>query len=99
MQFRNQKPSGISLDCQGRVNDHSIPKSPEWRNAMTASVLSLAQARAAAQAPALPGTWKLAAGRAITLQPLENGVLRVAHGVMWATADGPHDGPPNDQGD
>lgn len=48
---------------------------------------------------ALPGTWKLAAGRAITLQPREAGVLRVAHGRMWATYDGPHSGPLNDLGD
>lgn len=48
---------------------------------------------------ALPGTWKLAAGRAITLQPGEAGVLRVAHGRMWATYDGPHGGPLNDLGD
>lgn len=48
---------------------------------------------------ALPGTWKLAAGRAITLQPREDGVLRVAHGRLWATFDGPHGGPLNDLGD
>ncbi len=47
----------------------------------------------------LPGTWKLAGGRAITLQPREPGIFRVAHGQMWATFDGPHGGPPNDQGD
>ena len=52
--------------------------------------LTLAQAHAA-QAPALPGTWKLTAGRAIT--------LKVAHGVMWATVDGPHEGALNDLGD
>ncbi len=50
-------------------------------------------------APALPGTWKLAAGRAITLEPREAGVLRVAHGRLWATYDGPHRGALNDQGD
>lgn len=50
-------------------------------------------------ASALPGTWKLAAGRAITLQPRVAGVLRVAHGQMWATYDGPHAGPLNDLGD
>jgi hypothetical protein len=50
-------------------------------------------------APALPGTWKLAAGRAITLEPSEPGVLRVAHGQLWATYDGPHSGPLNDLGD
>jgi hypothetical protein len=47
----------------------------------------------------LPGTWKLAAGRAITLRPREAGILRVAHGQMWATFDGPHAGGPTDQGD
>jgi hypothetical protein len=50
-------------------------------------------------APALPGTWKLAAGRAITLQPTQHGVLRVAHGCLWATFDGPHEGPVNELGD
>ncbi|MDB5947310.1 MAG: hypothetical protein JWQ33_2336 [Ramlibacter sp.] len=47
----------------------------------------------------LSGTWKLAAGRAITLQPRERGLLRIAHGSVWITADGPHPGPANDQGD
>jgi len=50
-------------------------------------------------APALPGTWKLAAGRAVTLEPREAGVLKVAHGQMWVTQDGPHGGPANDLGD
>jgi hypothetical protein len=50
-------------------------------------------------APQLPGTWKLTAGRAITLQPREAGMLRVAHGRVWATFDGPHAGPRNDLGD
>jgi hypothetical protein len=49
--------------------------------------------------PSLPGTWKLEAGRAITLRPRENGVLRVAHGRLWVTFDGPHAGPLNDLGD
>jgi len=48
---------------------------------------------------ALPGTWKLAAGRAISFRPREDGVLRVAHGQLWATFDGPHGGPLNDLGD
>jgi hypothetical protein len=47
----------------------------------------------------LPGTWKLAAGRAMTLEPREAGVLQVAHGRLWATSDGPHSGPLNDLGD
>ena len=48
---------------------------------------------------ALPGTWKLGAGQAITLQPARDGAVRVAHGQLWATYDGPHGGPLNDQGD
>ena len=47
----------------------------------------------------LPGTWKLASGRAVTLQPREAGLLRIAHGTVWVTRDGPHSGPLNDQGD
>ena len=50
-------------------------------------------------AASLAGTWKLAGGRAITLQPRESGLLRVAHGSLWATCDGPHRGALNDQGD
>ena len=50
-------------------------------------------------APALPGTWKLGSGRAITLEPSEDGAMRVAHGRIWATFDGPHRGASNDLGD
>jgi hypothetical protein len=46
-----------------------------------------------------PGRWKLAAGRAMTLQPPDAGLLRVAHGRLWATCDGPHEGALNDSGD
>jgi hypothetical protein len=60
---------------------------------------TLIQTHQSLSASALPGTWKLAAGRAITLRPSEAGVLRVAHGQMWATYDGPHQGPLNDLGD
>jgi hypothetical protein len=49
--------------------------------------------------PALPGTWKLVGGRAVTLQPREDGLVRIAHGSVWATGDGPHSGPLNDLGD
>ncbi|MDB5900009.1 MAG: hypothetical protein JWP41_3611 [Ramlibacter sp.] len=52
-----------------------------------------------APAGALPGTWKLARGRAITLRPAMDGVLRVAHGRVWATTDGPHGRTPTDAGD
>jgi Protein of unknown function (DUF2917) len=60
-------------------------------------------AHAPMQSPAfphrLPGTWKLAPGRAVSLRPREDGVLRVAHGHVWVTFDGPHAGPLNDLGD
>ena len=60
---------------------------------------TLTQTHQSSTASALPGTWKLAAGRAITLQPREAGILKVAHGQLWATYDGPHQGPLNDLGD
>ena len=60
---------------------------------------TLTQMQQSSSAPALPGTWKLAAGRAITLEPREAGTLKVAHGQLWATYDGPHSGPLNDLGD
>ena len=41
---------------------------------------TLVQPHQSAPAGALPGTWKLGAGRAITLQPREAGVFRVVHG-------------------
>src|SRR4051812_29012015 len=59
----------------------------------------LIQTHQSLSATALPGTWKLAPGRAITLRPSETGVLRVANGQIWATCDGPHQGPMNDLGD
>ncbi len=64
---------------------------------MTAS--SVAQLLQATPATALPGTWKLARGRAITLQPATSGILRIAHGRVWATLDGPHGRTPTDSGD
>lgn len=41
--------------------------------------------------PALPGTWKLAAGRALMLQSRVDAVLRAAHGGLWITLDAPHE--------
>ena len=49
--------------------------------------------------PALPGTWKLAAGRAITLEPRHAGMLKVVHGRMWTTFEGPHPGRLDESGD
>lgn len=36
---------------------------------------------------ALPGCWKLDAGRALTLRPTAPGVLRISHGRAWVTLD------------
>ncbi|MBK0394724.1 DUF2917 domain-containing protein [Ramlibacter algicola] len=36
------------------------------------------------------GSWKLGAARAMTLDPVRDGLLRVASGQLWATFDGPH---------
>ena len=52
-----------------------------------------------AHATPLPGTWKLARGNAVTLRPATDGILRIAHGQVWATTDGPHGGGPSDSGD
>jgi hypothetical protein len=60
---------------------------------------TLTQLHQSSSALALPGTWKLGAGQAITLQPAQGGAVRVAHGQLWATYDGPHGGSLNDQGD
>ena len=64
---------------------------------MTAS--NITQLLQSAPATALPGTWKLARGRAITLRPTSHGILRIAHGRVWATLDGPHGRTPTDSGD
>lgn len=60
---------------------------------------AIVQLLQSAPATALPGTWKLARGRAITLRPTEDGILRIAHGRVWATVDGPHGGTPAASGD
>lgn len=48
---------------------------------------------------AFPGYWKLAPGQAISLQPREAGLLRIAQGQVWLTLDGPHTGHGNESGD
>lgn len=65
---------------------------------MTAASTPAHTLQSAPAAP-LPGTWKLARGRAVTLRPETDGILRVAHGRVWATIDGPHGGTPSDSGD
>jgi hypothetical protein len=64
---------------------------------MTARAIT--QLLQSAPATALPGTWKLARGRAVTLRPTSDGILRIAHGRVWATVDGPHGTGPGDSGD
>lgn len=51
------------------------------------NVLNLQQSSrpAGATACTVAGSWKLPAGRAITLNPRENGTLRVTHGGIWLT--------------
>ena len=59
----------------------------------------LTQTQQSLSSAALPGTWKLGAGRAITLAPREDAVLRVAHGRVWLTFEGQHGNAPADSGD
>lgn len=47
----------------------------------------------------LAGYWELAPGRALSLQPRAAGVLRIAHGQVWATVGGPQQGHGNESGD
>lgn len=45
------------------------------------------------------GFWKLAPGRALSLQPRQAGWLRVAQGQAWVTLDAEHHGAGNELGD
>ena len=45
------------------------------------------------------GSWVLPAGCAITLDVADESALAVTQGRVWATFDGPHQGPANDLGD
>ena len=48
---------------------------------------------------AVPGVWKLAPGRALSMQPRQPGVLRVAQGQVWVTVDAAQQGAGNELGD
>jgi hypothetical protein len=48
---------------------------------------------------AVPGFWKLTPGRALSLQPRNAGLLRVAQGQVWVTLDVPQQGAGNELGD
>jgi hypothetical protein len=65
---------------------------------MTARDLTAASPSTAPDA-ALAGSWKLAHGQAVTLQARTDAILRVAHGRLWATREGPHGRTPDDSGD
>ena len=45
------------------------------------------------------GSWVLPAGCAITLDVSDESALAITQGRIWATFDGPHQGPANDLGD
>lgn len=60
---------------------------------------SLAMSQQSLSSPVLPGTWKLVAGRAVTLVPREDAVLRIAHGRVWVTLGHPPVGHGNESGD
>lgn len=47
----------------------------------------------------VPGFWKLAPGRALSLQPRQPGLLRVAQGQVWVTLGARHQGAGNELGD
>lgn len=47
----------------------------------------------------VPGFWKLAPGRALSLQPRQSGLLRVAQGQVWVTLDAEQEGAGNELGD
>ncbi|MEY2954311.1 MAG: hypothetical protein RLZZ401_2398 [Pseudomonadota bacterium] len=47
----------------------------------------------------LPGSWKLMAGRALTLWPREAAQLCAVHGGLWITLDGQPPGLPHGLGD
>ena len=48
---------------------------------------------------AVAGFWKLAPGRALSLQPRNAGLLRVAQGLVWVTLDMQQPGAGNELGD
>lgn len=60
---------------------------------------TLAVSQQTLASPVLPGTWKLGAGRAVTLHPREDAILRIAHGRVWVTFDAPQRGFGNELGD
>jgi len=47
----------------------------------------------------VPGFWKLTTGRALSLQPRQAGILRIAQGHVWATINVKHCGHGNELGD
>ena len=52
-----------------------------------------------AEMPSVPGLWKVAAGKALTLRPRKTGTLKVLQGSLWLTFDGPHAAEAGNSGD
>lgn len=70
---------------------------PLLNTSPTAGALQAFGLRSHALAPV--GSWKLVGGSAVSLHDVHAAVLRITHGRVWATVDGPHAGPANNQGD
>ena len=65
----------------------------------TADALQPFGLRSPASSAQAAGSWKLVNGHAVTLHDRNAAVLRITCGSVWATVDGPHAGPANNQGD
>jgi hypothetical protein len=68
-------------------------------NTMAAQLVQKSQQSSAMACADGSISWRLGAGRALTLQPREAAELLVSQGRIWATVDGPHVGPANQTGD
>ncbi len=63
------------------------------------SYTNFSEFQPSASTVAVPGFWKLTPGCALSLQPRQTGMLRIAQGQVWATLDVPHSGAGNQSGD
>ena len=63
------------------------------------STPSALQLPASGSGVGLAACWTLSSERAVMLGAQSGGFLQVERGTVWATLDGPHQGPANDWGD
>ncbi len=63
------------------------------------STPSALQLPASGSGVGLAACWTLSSERAVILGAQSGGFLQVERGTVWATLDGPHQGPANDWGD